>query len=118
MIKTTVYFILDHLKNLNFYVSTHEDTEEESRNQIIATRIFLLLFIVSLTGLAGYSSLSYQLTIVQIDTVDQTTFERLYSMYPETLVCPCSQTSIEIDRFLTVDVSYHQVSLMIFTIDA
>ena len=117
MIKATVYRILDHLKKLNFYVSAHEDTEEESRNQIIATRLFVLLYIVSLTGLVGYASLSYQLTIVQINNPDQTTFERLYSIYPGILVCPCSQTSIQVDRFVTVGVSYHEVSFKTSTIN-
>ena len=117
MIKATVCLILNHLKKLNLYESTHEDTEEESRNQIIATRLFVLLYIVSLAGLVGYASLSYQLTIVQINTPDQTTFERLYSIYPGTLVCPCSQTSVQVERFLTVDVSYHQVSLTMSTTD-
>lgn len=110
MIRKAILFIVDKLKKLNVYASSHEDTAEESQNQIIATRVFCLLFIVSLTGLVGYASLSYQLTIVQIHNPDETTFERLHSKYSDTLVCPCSQTSIAVDRFLTVDVTYHQVS--------
>lgn len=117
MINVKLILIVDYLKKLNFYVSTDEDTQQEYQDQILSTRIFILLFIVSLIGLFGYSTLSYQLTIQQIQNPDQITFENLNSRYSDTLICPCSQTSIEFNQFLQVDLSYHQVTFRCSNID-
>jgi hypothetical protein len=112
MLRRIVQLGIDFLKQFNIYVAANEDTIEERQDQITATRIFLVLFIVSLIGLVGYTSLSLQLTTVQIDNPSQSDFEELYSNYPNTLVCPCSQTSIQVDIFVNVTVSYHQVKFL------
>ncbi len=109
MLKETLGRCIDYLKRANIYIAKNEDTIEERRNQIISTRLFILLFFSSLIGLVGYASLTLRLTNVQIENPSQSTFEKLYSLYSETLVCPCSQTSIQIDKFVDVYVSYHQV---------
>ena len=110
MLKRTVHLVINYLKKLNVYVVTNEDTVADRRKKIIATRLFFIFFIISLTGLTGYASLSLQLTTVRIDSPSQAIFEQLYGTYPDTLVCSCSQTSIQVKKFVTVDVLYHQVS--------
>ena len=54
--------IISYLKNLNIYKTSNENTIEIEHNEILATRIFLVLFLLSLTSLVGYSSLTLQLT--------------------------------------------------------
>lgn len=105
---------IDYLKKLNVYVTTNEDTPEERRKQIISTRLFIVLFIISLISLLGYASLSLQLITVTIQYPSQSIFEKLSSTYSDTLVCPCSQTSIQINKFLGVTVSYHEVCSSMF----
>jgi len=109
MLKEILGQCIDYLKTANIYIAKNEDTMEERRNQIISTRLFILLFFSSLIGLVGYASLTLRLTNVQIENPSQSTFDKLYSLYSETLDCPCSQTSIQIDKFVDVYVSYHQV---------
>jgi hypothetical protein len=109
MLKEKLAQYIDYLKRANIYIAKNEDTNEERQNQIISTRLFTLLFFSSLIALVGYASLTLRLTNVQIENPSQSTFEKLYSLYSETLICLCSQTSIQIDKFAHVYVTYHQV---------
>jgi len=95
-----------YLRNLNIYSLTDEDTNEVQQKQIIATRLFILLFLTSLIGLTGYTSLSLRTTHVEIGNPSQSKFEQLASQYANTLICPCAQTSIQINKFANFDVSY------------
>jgi len=109
MSRKLVSVIIDNIKQLNLYETYDDDTAEKRESQILSTRIFLVLFIISLTTLVGYASLSLQSTSVLVRNPTQQTYEQLYSLHPETLICPCTQTSIQIDKFLEVSVEYHQV---------
>lgn len=115
MFKETIHLLFNYLKTLNIYVTTGENTVEERREQIISTRVFINIFIVSLIGLVAYASLSLQLITIRLENPSQSTIERLQSIYPDTLVCPCSQTSIQVKKFVSVNVSYHQVNHVHFT---
>ena len=110
MFKQTLKSIGQSLKTLNLYLSTDEDTPEERQDQIISTRLFFVMFIISLVTLVGYASFTLQQTIVQIDYPSQTTFEKLQDKYSDTLLCPCTQTTVQLEEFVQTDVSFHQVS--------
>ena len=97
MSKKLVKVIGDSIKKLNLYETYDDDTNEERENQILSTRIFLVLFMISLTTLIGYASLNLESTSVLVRDPTQQTYEQLYSLYPETLICPCTQTSIQIE---------------------
>ena len=114
MTKDTVRRSINRLKQANIYTTKDDDTIEERRNQLISTRIFIILFLIGLIGLAGYASFNLRLTNVEISNPSQSVFRKLYSSYSETLVCPCSQTSIQINKFVRGHVSYHQVKLFHF----
>ena len=114
MSKETIYLLINYLKTFNIYTATNEDTVEERRKQLIDTRVFLVTFIVSLIGLVAYASSSLQLITIHIKNPSESTIERLQSRYLDTLVCPCLQTSIQMKKFVSVDVSYHQVNLLHF----
>ena len=81
------------------------------QNQLFATRLFIVLFLISLISLVGYASLTLRLINVQIKNPAQSTFVTLYVDYPDTLVCPCSQALIELNKFVNVNISYHQVCI-------
>ena len=115
MLEERIHLLFNYLKTLNVYVAMDEDNVEERRQQIISTRVFIIMFIVSLIGLVAYASLSLQLITVRLENPSQSTVERLQSKYPDTLVCPCSQTSIQVKKFVNVNVSYHQVNYVHFT---
>lgn len=117
MLGRTIRLAIDYLKSLNLYDPSDNDTDQDRRNQISSTRVFLILFIISLTSLVGYASLSLQLTTVNIQNPSQSTFEYLYSIYPDSLICPCTHTSIQQNKFITAHISYHQYCSSIFIDD-
>lgn len=100
---------MNYLKTANIYVKKDEDTVEVQQNQLSATRLFIILFLVGLISLVGYAGSILRLSNVQIKNPSQSIFEKLYVDYSATFNCPCSQTSIQIGKFVTLNVSYHQV---------
>jgi len=109
MFKLMFDHCISYLKTVNIYRKKEDDTVEKQQTQLIATRLFIILFLISLTGLVGYASLTVRLSDVQIKNPSQSTFEQLYMDYSETLICPCSQTSIEMRKFTDFNIFYHQV---------
>lgn len=110
MLKMIIDDGMNYLKTANIYIKTDEDTVEMQQNQLYATRLFLILFLMSLIGLVGYASLTSRLSNAQIKSPSQSTFEKLYVDYSAILTCPCSQTSIKMRKFVNLNVSYHQVN--------
>ena len=109
MLKTTFSDFIGYLKTANIYIPKNDDTAEIRQKQLIATKFFIILFLTSLICLAGYTGSSLQLTNAQVKNPSQSAFEKLHLKYYETLNCPCSQTSIQIGKFVNANVSYHQV---------
>lgn len=114
MFSETLRQFVTYLKKLNIYTVKDEDATEHNRHQLISTRLFLVLFAISFIGLIGYASFAFRSTNVQITNPSQSTFEKLYSIYSQALVCPCSRTSIRMDKFVHSDVSLHQVVFVEF----
>lgn len=79
-----------YLKTANIYVRKSQDTTEIQQNQLIATKLFIVLLVISLISLVGYASLLLRLNNIQIINPSQSTFERLSVDYSEMLSCPCS----------------------------
>ena len=100
----------ESLHNLNLFQSIPPSTDRHQlQNEIISTRIFILLFTLSLTILILYTSLVTVTKTVTIDTPSLTQYSELYSKHSQTLVCPCTQISIKYDRVLSVNYTLHQV---------
>ena len=97
-------------QSLNIFPSIPPSTDRHQlQNEIISTRIFILLFTLSLTILILYTSLVTVTKTVTIDTPSLTQYSELYSKHSQTLVCPCTQISIKYDRVLSVNYTLHQV---------
>ena len=111
MFKNVFSDFIVYLKTANIYIPKSEDTAEIRQTQLNATKLFIVLFLISLIGLAGYTGSSLQVTNVQLKNPSQSAFEKLHLKYYETLNCPCSQTSIQIGKYVNTNVSYHQVKL-------
>lgn len=114
MLTNVLRTIFEYLKNLNIYVVTNEDTDIKRRKKIYATRLFLILFIVSLVVLVGYTTSTFKSTTIHLNNPSQITFEQIYSTHRDNLVCPCTQKFIQIEKFIQVNVSYHQVIRIFF----
>ena len=105
------------LRNINIFRSHFAPTTDRYHieTQIIITRTYLVLLVVSLLIFVTYTSQVYvtETVSVKYPTYDQ--FLSLYRIYPESLSCPCTVISIVFDQFMYLDVSYHQVCDSIYT---
>ena len=61
MFKLMFDHCISYLKTVNIYRKNEDDNVEKQQTQLVATRLFILLFLISLIGLVGYASLTARL---------------------------------------------------------
>ncbi|CAF1504915.1 unnamed protein product [Adineta ricciae] len=103
------------LQNFNLFPSIPPSTDQyKLRNQIISTRLFLILFILSLAILLLYTSVVKITKTVHVPVPSYEEYARLNSSYSQTLSCPCKQVSISYKAILDVNYTFHQICTSIF----
>ncbi|CAF0953898.1 unnamed protein product [Adineta steineri] len=107
-----------YCQNLNLFPSVPLTTDEhELKNQIISTRLYISLFTLSLTILLLYTSFTDITKTITVAKPTLTKYEQLYSKYSQTLTCPCQHISINYEKFLSIEYTFHQVCTSIFITD-
>jgi hypothetical protein len=105
----------DFTSTLNVFPSVPPSTDEyELQTQRTSTRLFIIIFSMSLTILLLYTSLIKATKIGNVKEPTFTDYSQLYSIHSEALTCPCSNISINYDNFLHVNYTLHQVCSSIF----
>lgn len=84
---------------------------------IKASRIYVILLMTSLFIVLLFNTLNVTNTVVTIESPSLDTFEQLYAKYPTVLSCPCKTIAVTYGTFLSISVSYHQVSYATNEID-
>ena len=103
------------LQNFNLFQSIPPSTDEfQLRNQRISTRLFIFLLTLSMSILLLYTSLVTITQTVSVKTPTITQYSQLYSKYPQTLTCHCTKISINYDKILHVQYTFHQVCNSVF----
>jgi hypothetical protein len=77
--------------------------------EIVATRLFLMFFSISVCILMAYTSLSLRMRSKTIQTPSHSIYEQLQGQYPDTLQCPCTQIAIPYGKFIRVQPLFHQI---------
>ena len=83
--------------------------QNDIQSQLISTRIYCFLLAISLFLLALYTS---QIKITISETIPKPTYDqymRLYSLYHQTLICPCESQSITYNDVIYVNIFYHDI---------
>ena len=102
--------VKDSLINMNIFSSDPPSTDEyQLKNELLSTRIFLFLFICSLFVLVFYTTLVDRNQTIEIDSPNVEQYSRLYSIYEETLTCPCRQISVSYQTFTQLNYQFHQI---------
>ncbi|CAF0949480.1 unnamed protein product [Adineta ricciae] len=91
---------------LNIYC---DESDSPLIDQLLSTRIFLILLFLLLLLIIVYIILSVQTHSVTIQSPSESTFTQLFQQYPSTLSCPCSHTSVRHDQFLLLNPQYHPI---------
>ena len=101
--------LVKYLLNLNIYTTIDEDSREYRLDCIVATRVYVILLIASMFSLIGYTAFSHQQFVVRVENPLLNEYEHLQAIYSDTLSCSCSQISIPLSTFITIDTTFHQV---------
>ncbi|CAF1323976.1 unnamed protein product [Adineta ricciae] len=102
--------LASYIKNFNIFPSIPPSNDEQKlRNQRISTKLFILVFIVSLFILILYNSI---ITVTKTEIKETPTYKQykeLDSKYSTTLNCPCKKILIDYKEILYVNFTLHQV---------
>ncbi|CAF1054316.1 unnamed protein product [Adineta steineri] len=103
--------ICHYFRSLNLFASEQDSTDEIiKRDEIIATRIYLILLFISLVIVflyAGPFTEETKTTVIGNPTPDK--INELHSRNISTLSCPCSTAAIAYSRFLSIIPEYHPI---------
>ena len=103
---------LQNLKQLNLFAdatTASEGNEQIRRDQVLATRVYLVLLFAILSILVLFTCLSTRNMVVIVPKPSVETYDRLNAAYSQTLSCPCEQISVPYSSFLSVEYQMHPV---------
>ena len=86
-----------------------DDQIDNSRIQIISTRLYILLLIISMGILLSYTS---QVEVTRTLTIDSPSFSSYWNFsekYGEKVTCPCTKIVTSEDQFLSIIPRFHQI---------
>ncbi|CAF3750060.1 unnamed protein product [Rotaria sp. Silwood1] len=103
--------IFNRLLSLNFFESDSPSIEKKFQHQeIIATRIYIFLFILCLIAVLIYSGpFSEETRSIKISYPTMDIVEKLYHKNISSLSCPCSNAAVPYSTFLTIIPHYHSI---------
>ena len=82
----------------------------DQRLGIRATRVYVILLVISLIVMTFYSSLTVYTRFITVPTPSRVTFEQLQSLNQLTLTCRCTQVVMPHERIMDISYpQYHQV---------
>lgn len=90
-----------------------EQNHMKIRDQVLATRLYLHLFSVSLIVLVFYSSLTTKMISVTVFDPSLDTYDRLYTAYSNTLSCSCRTVTAAFATFMSMEYVQHPVRFLV-----
>ena len=111
--------IITYLSNLNLFPSIPPSTNpRELQTQRLSTRVFIVAFLMIFFILFIYTSAVTNLKTITIDSPTVEQYNDLYSLYPQSLVCPCTQLSVNYEKFIVINHTFHQICGSFYVTDA
>ncbi|CAF3998401.1 unnamed protein product [Adineta steineri] len=93
---------------LNLFHSDVDVSEDEIKGEIISTRVYVILLVLSILTLTIYR---LQVKIIQTITIPSPSYTKyleLHEIYSSSLTCPCTNIGIEQGNFINIDATFHQ----------
>lgn len=98
------------LRELNLFETAETSQSHDIRqDQTLSTRLYLILWIISVTFLTIYLSLSTRTDINIVESPSLTTVKEIQSQNHNEFLCPCSKITISFQTFTTMNFIFHQV---------
>jgi hypothetical protein len=103
--------ICQSLRSLNLFAAKHHPNDEQvKREGIIATRIYIILFILSLIAALLFAGpFSDEMQTKSIAKPTSGVVNRLHLRNISTLSCPCSTAAVRHSKFLSLTPQYHPI---------
>jgi hypothetical protein len=108
LLQSLYKIVREKLITLNLY---HSRTADPLiiRREILSTRLYIILSIISLIILTTYASLISQIEDKTVPFPKQSVYENLRKKYADSLQCTCTEVSIPYEKFVKIVPSFHQV---------
>lgn len=106
--------VLLKLRRLNLFVDAKTRNQHDRqvlRDQILTTRLYLVCLTASILILVLYTLLTETTVRITVNNPSLDTYKYLEATFPDTLSCPCKEISVPYSNFLSVQTTYHQVSV-------
>ncbi|CAF1550521.1 unnamed protein product [Adineta steineri] len=123
-IKDFFDWIENKLKNHNVFIPDEDDYEDENdepqdpaivlKHQLYATRLYTILFIVLIFIFALIAFTNPQSQLVTISNITPSLFNELRLEHDETLSCPCLNSIISYNKFVSNHATFHPICESIF----
>lgn len=95
---------------MNFFQNIETDEHASVRcNQIASTRLYIILWTMSLVVLSVYNGLYRVRSSFEVNNPSINVFEQYQSQNVDELTCPCSKVVIPFQIFTSLDFTLHQV---------
>ena len=98
--------------NYNLFEDSYT-SEHTRRNEILSTRLYLLLMIIGLIAITFYTSIIQHTITYHVKLPSLHKYRQLVNRYPS-LTCECQQTTTSYSVFVSFSPTFHQVCLSIY----
>ncbi|CAF1304006.1 unnamed protein product [Adineta steineri] len=123
-IKDFFDWIENKLRNHNVFIPDEDDYEDENdepqdpaivlKHQLYASRLYTIVFIVLIFIFALIAFTNPQSQLVTISNVTPSLFNQLRLEHDETLSCPCSNSIISYNKFVSNHATFHPICESLF----
>lgn len=109
----------NYLENFNLFPSATSSTDAQNlRMQLISTRIFICLLLISISTLLIYISNDTVIKSVTLANPNVYQFENFYQYYSQSLACPCAKINTDYRTFVNITVLMHPLCDSMYVTDA
>ena len=111
-----VKLAIEKLLSLNLFLDAktlQEQNKKKMRDQVLATRLYLLLFLMFIFIFALVNGLTRRFISVTIMEPALDTYDRLFAAYPNTLSCSCKSVIVPYSAFMSMSYVQHPVRFSI-----
>ncbi|CAF1292384.1 unnamed protein product [Didymodactylos carnosus] len=106
------------IKCFNLFASKPPTNDQhDQENQLLSTRLFIILFACSLVTLVIYTLSVQRTQTITVKSLTLKKYTKLLKQYPQTLSCPCTQITIPYGQFIKLSPKYHQICSSQFIMD-
>ncbi|CAF0800094.1 unnamed protein product [Adineta steineri] len=109
-LKRLLGLIKRKLIDLNLFRRVPPTQDEDIvRQERYTTRLYIILSTIALIIFTTFTSIAQQTTRINSESISSDKFIQLYHKYPQTLDCPCTQTTIDYELIFSIKPQYHEV---------